>query len=78
MSDLINDEAVYRTAPATPGLLNISNVIISKDADDRTAKASPDLLMVYCSLYKVIFGIITIWIIAYFRLYYYVFITICM
>ena len=23
MNELINDEAVYRTAPATPGLLNI-------------------------------------------------------
>ena len=24
MTDLINDEAVYRTAPTTPGLLNIT------------------------------------------------------
>ena len=27
MTELINDEAVYRTAPATPGLLNIMGTI---------------------------------------------------
>ena len=26
MNELINDEAVYRTAPATPGLLNIIQI----------------------------------------------------
>ena len=29
VNQLINDEAVYRTAPATPGLLNISNMVTS-------------------------------------------------
>ena len=28
MNQLINDETVYRTAPATPGLLNISTSLI--------------------------------------------------
>ena len=31
MSDLINYEAVYRTAPATPGLLIIPYKIITKN-----------------------------------------------
>ena len=29
MNQLINDEAVYRTAPATPGLLNIPSEAVS-------------------------------------------------
>ena len=29
MTDLMNDEAVYRTAPATPGLLNIKRTATS-------------------------------------------------
>ena len=31
MNELINDEAVYRTAPATPGLLNKSVNILQKE-----------------------------------------------
>ena len=38
MSHLINDEAVYRTAPATPGLL------FSNGGVCRTAPATPGLL----------------------------------
>ena len=30
MNELINDEAVYRTAPATPGLLNTETISNSK------------------------------------------------
>ena len=39
MNELINHEAVYRTAPATPGLLIIGNKGVC-----RTAPATPGLL----------------------------------
>ena len=31
ITELINDEAVYRTAPATPGLLTILTPVLSND-----------------------------------------------
>ena len=30
INELINDKAVYRTAPATPGLLNITGSVITR------------------------------------------------
>ena len=33
MNELINDESVCRTAPATPGLLNIQSNIVKKILD---------------------------------------------
>ena len=40
LTDLINDEAVCRTAPATPGLS------ISNEGDNRTGLATPCLFMI--------------------------------
>ena len=40
MNESINHEAVYRTAPATPGLL------INDEAVYRTAPATPGLLII--------------------------------
>ena len=42
LTELMNDEAVYRTAPATPGLLITE--ILSDRGDCRTAPATPGLL----------------------------------
>ena len=45
INEWMNDEAVYRTAPATPGLL------INDKAVYRTAPATPGLLIKWITLF---------------------------
>ena len=48
MNELMNDEAVYRTAPATPGLLNMLKESTFKTETETIVHTFMDILKLFC------------------------------